>query len=49
MVSYADEGLKLATDMKEDPDLSGPLLKAQIKKSEGIMYITIPLEKGGEQ
>ena len=49
MVSYADEGLKLATDMKEDPDLSGSLLKVQIKKSEGIMYITIPLEKGGEQ
>jgi hypothetical protein len=49
MVSYADEGLKLATDMKEDPDFSGSLLKAQIKKSEGIMYITIPLEKGGEQ
>ena len=49
MVSYADEGLKLATDLKEDPDLSGSPLKAQIIKIEGIMYITIPLEKVGEQ
>ncbi len=49
MISYADEELKLASDMKEDPDLSGCPLKVQIKKSEGIMYISIPLGKGGEQ
>ena len=48
MVSFADGELKLATDMKEDPDLSACPLKAQEKKSEGILYIAIPLEKGGE-
>ncbi len=49
MISYADEELKLASDMKADSDLSGCPLKVQIKKSEGIMYISIPLGKGGEQ
>ncbi len=48
MVSFADEGLKLATDMKEDPDLSGCQQKVQVKKSEGILYFSIPLKKGGE-
>ena len=48
MISYADEELKLATDMKTDPDISGCPLKVRINNSEGIMYISILPRKGGE-
>ena len=48
MISFADEGIKLATDTEITPDRSLCALPVESNFAEGILYLTILSQKGGE-
>ena len=48
MVSWYENGLRLAVETEREPDTSGIPLPVRSRRSENVLYMDIPAGKGGE-